>query len=125
MLGMLFDIPNERLPRKLPVAPHNAYSESSIHWEKLHGEIYPRDQWETLIIDKLGEYLDWPDAKYEYHAIDDPHQAYVQDSADYPKEMFLESKVYQSWKTRKTRGPGLLCATGLGTFAPFLTQPYP
>ena len=122
---MLLDITNERLPRTLPVAPRDSYHRSSIHWEKVHGEVNSSDQRETLILDKLGEYFDWPDARYEYPEIDDRHQAYVHDSADYPKEMFLESQVYQSWKTRKIRGPGLLCATGLGASPPFLEQLYP
>ena len=123
---MVFDIANERLPKTLPVAPRDSYHGSSIHWEKVDWRVCSRDQRETLILDKLGGYLDWPDAKYEYHVIDDPHQAYVHESADYPREMFLESKVYQSWKTRKTRGPGLLCAIGSGTSHLFLEQkPFP
>ena len=122
MLGMVFDIANERLPRTLSVAPLDSYHESSIRWQQIDRKICSHDQQETLILDKLGEYLGWPRAKYEYPAIDDRHQAYVRDSADYPKEMFLESNVYQSWKTRKTRGPGLLCATGLGTSYLFLQQ---
>ena len=125
MLGMLFDITNERLPRTLPVAPPDSYHESTKHWEKVDWKVCSHDQRETLILDKLGPYLNWPGAKYEYHAIDDPHQTYVRDSADNPKEMFLESKVYQSWKTRKTRGPGLISATGLGASPPFLERPYP
>ena len=122
MVGIVFDIANERLPRTLPVAPRYSYHGSSINWEKVHGEVYSHDQRETLILDKLGDYLDWPNARYEYPVIDDRHQAHVLDSADYPKEIFLESKVYQSWKTRKTRGPGLLCATGLGASPPMFEQ---
>ena len=113
MVGIVVDA-NERLPRTRPVAPRDAYHGNSIHWEKFHGEFYTRDLWETLILEKLGGYLDWSRAKYEYPAIDDRHQAYVYQSVDYPRESFLESEVYQSWKTRKTRGPGLLCAIGLG-----------
>ena len=122
---MLLDITNERLPRTLPAAPRDSYHGSSIHWEKVHEEVYSSDQREILILEKLGGYLDWSRAKYEYPAIDDRHQAQVLDSADYPKEMFLESKVYQSWKTRKTRGPGLLCATGLGASPLMFEQPCP
>ena len=114
MLGTLFEITDARLPRTLPVAVVDSYHESSIHWEKVDGKICSRGQRESLIIEKLGGYLDWPGAKYEYHVVDDTHQACVHNSADYPKEMFLESKVYQTWKNRKTRGPGLLYATGLG-----------
>ena len=119
---MVFDIANERFPRTLPDAPLDSYPGSSILWEKVDGKICSRDQRETLILDKLGGYLDWPRAKYEYPAIDDRHQACVYDSAEYPRESFLESKVYKAWKTRKTRGPGLLCATGLGTSHLFLEQ---
>ena len=122
MVGFVFDIANERLPRTPSVAPHNAYPESSIHWEKFTGEVCSRDQWETLILEKLGGYLDWSRAKYDYPAIDDRHQAEVYQSIDYPQESFLASKVYQSWKTRRTRGPGLLCAIGSGTSHLFLEQ---
>lgn len=125
MVGMVFDIANERLPRTLPLAPPDSYHGSGIHWEKVNGEVHSRDQRETLILEKLGRYLGWSGARYEYPVVDDRHQAYVYDSAEYPRESFLESKVYQSWKARKTRGPGLLCATGLGASPPFFEEQFP
>ena len=114
MIGIAFEITNEQLPRTLPLAPCDPYHGSSIQWEKVDGELYSRRQRETLILEKLGGYLDWPSVEYDYPVLDDRHQAYVYESIDYPRESFLESTVYQPWKTRKARGPGLLCAIGLG-----------
>ena len=62
-------------------------------------------------------------AEYEYPSFDDPHQENTARSVEYTKEPFLESDVYQAWKTRKTRGPGLLCATGLGKLLDLIICP--
>ena len=125
MIGIAFDILHERLPSTLPLAPCDPYHESSIHWEKVDGELYSRHQLETLILEKLADYLDWPSAEYAYPVLDDRHQAHVHRSIGFPRESFLESNAYQSWKTRKARGPGLLCAIGLGTSRLFLGQKVP
>lgn len=69
---------------------------------------------QAFILQHLGEFIDWHMAQYEYPSFDNPHQDNIVRSAEYMKEPFLESNVYQAWKTRKTRGPGLLCATGHG-----------
>ena len=69
---------------------------------------------QDFILQHLGEFIGWHRARYEYPSYDDPHQDNIVRSAEYTKEPFLESNVYQAWKTRKTRGPGLLCATGEG-----------
>ena len=69
---------------------------------------------QAFILQHLGEFIDWHMAPYEYPSYDDPHQDNIVRSAEYTKEPFLESNEYQAWKTRKTRGPGLLCATGGG-----------
>lgn len=127
MLGTLVETTDERLPRTIPpITPGDSHHGSNIlvRWEKVDEKLCSRDQRETLILNELGPYLDWPQAKYEYHAIDDSHQASVHDSTNYPKEKFLESRIYQSWKNRRTRGPGLLCATGEGASLLFLEQPY-
>ena len=125
MFGTLYEIVNERLPRGHPVAAREPDHAFNIRWEKVDQKACSPNQLQTFILDKLGHYLGWPLAKYEYPVVDDPHQDYISRSADYPNEKFLESKVYQSWKARKTRGPSLLCATGLGVSPSLIEQQSP
>ena len=120
---MLYEIVDERLPMEHAIGRSDS---PSIHWEKVDHRYCSPDQRQAFILQKLGDYLDWPLATYEYPSVDNPHQHNVDCSSDYAKEMFLESKVYQAWKNRKIRGPGLLCATGAGlsTPPPFFLENY-
>ena len=111
---MLFEVVNERLPRDQPSGSYNSDHGFSIHWKKHdQGDCSP-DQLQAFIFQKVGEFIGWPLVLYDYPHFDDTHQYNIDRSADYTREVFLESNVYQAWKTRKTRGPGLLCATGSG-----------
>ena len=114
MVGMLFEVVDERLPRVHPSGSYNSKHVSSIHWEKHNHRDYSPDQLQALIFQTVGEFIAWPLVLYEYPALDDTHQYNIHRSADYTREVFLESNVYQAWRTRKIRGPGLLCATGSG-----------
>lgn len=120
---MLYQVVDERLPRDHPVVPrHSEYYGSSILWEKIDQKHCPPDQQQAFILRELGTMIGWGMVVYEYPPCDDTHQCNIDRSANYSKEAFLESKVYQAWKTRKTRGPGLVCAIGPGESALFLCR---
>ena len=119
---MFYEIVNQRLPREKPVGQSSSCLESRIHWEKIGEEICSPEQPHAIILRELGPFIGWPLATYDYPAVDDLHQFHVDRSANYVKEAFLESSVYQAWKNRKARGPGLLCATGSGMSTSLLKQ---
>ena len=114
---MLFEVVDERLPKDRPIQSYSSKRDISMEWKKVDHRHCSLDQQQAFICQKLGDYLDWPQAVHEYAYYDDIHQFNIGRSAEYDREVFLESKVYQAWKTRKIRGPGLLCATGLGLSA--------
>lgn len=114
MIGTVFEIVNERLPRDQHVGPRGSSYGSNRLWEKVDQKHCSPDQMQAFILKHLGDFIGWSMAKYEYPSFDDRHQANIPRSAEYTSERFLESDVYQAWKTRKTRGPGLLCVTGQG-----------
>ena len=120
---MLYQIVDERLPRDHSVVPHDSepYG-ASIPWEKVDQKHCSPDQQQAFILRELGIMIGWGMAVHEYPPCDVLHQYNVDRSADYTKEAFLESKVYQAWRNRKTRGPGLICATGSGESILFLCR---
>ena len=111
---------NQRLPRVSLAGPRSSDNDPSIHWKQFDQKYCAPDQRPAFILQRLGDFLGWKLAIYEYPQFDDPHQESVIRSADYTKEIFLDSEVYQAWKGRKTRGPGLLCAIGAGKSVPSL-----
>ena len=115
---MVFEILDERSSNYQPAGPrHMSYlSGHYTTWEKVDQKHCSPDQVQTLILQRLGDYIGWRLAKYEYPSFDDPHQDNIARSAEYANEPFLETNVYQKWKTRKTRGPSLLYAIGHGKF---------
>ncbi len=118
---MLFEIVDKRLPRDYPVEPlRDSSNASSMHWKKVDQTYCSPDQRQSFILKELGDLIGWDLATYEYSSFDDTHQYYVHHSAGYADEMFLNSEIYQAWKNRKTRGPGLLCAIGSGMDSCFL-----
>ena len=108
MVGMLYEVVDQRLPRDLPVGQSNSCLEASIHWKKIDEEYRSPELQHAIILRKLGPLIGWHLATYDYPAFDDFHQVLVDHSANYAKEAFLDSSVYQAWKNRKARGPGLL-----------------
>ena len=109
---MVFEIVDERLP-KVPTVEY--YDSKRVHdasWNKVDDGDCSPDERPAFILQRLGDLLGWHLAMYEYPAFDNTHQDNVHRSVHYTKEAFLETKVYQAWKTRKIRGPGLLCVTG-------------
>lgn len=123
MIGMLYQIVDERLPRDHPLVLRDSEPYGcSIPWEKVDQKHCSPDLQQAFILRELGIVIGWGMAVHEYPPCDDPHQYNVDRSADYTKEAFLESKVYQAWRSRKTRGPGLICATGSGESVLFLCR---
>lgn len=114
MIGMVFDIVSNHPPRDQYVRPPRLNHGPNRLWEKVDQKSCPPDRMQAFILQHLGDFIGWRMAQYEYPSFDDTHQENILLSAEYSKEPFLESNVYQAWKTRKTRGPGLLCATGHG-----------
>lgn len=119
---MIYEIVDERLPRIHPIIARQCDPDCglNIHWEKVDQENHSPDQRQAFILQKVGEFIGWGRVTYEYPVFDDPHRHNIESSAFYARELFLESKAYQAWKTRKTRGPGLFCVTGSGVSALFL-----
>ena len=116
MVGIVFEILDERLPRERPAGLPNSDPGSVVLWEKVDQKYCYPEQRHAFILKKLGDFIGWPKATYEYPYFDDTQQYNIDRSADYSKEVFLESKAYQDWKNRKIRGPGLLFVTGAGMF---------
>lgn len=124
MIGMVFEILKERPSNHQPLGPCYSNYAPDIRWEKVDQKHCSPDQMQAFILQRLGDFMGWRMATYEYPSFDDPHQDNIARSAEYTSESFLESNVYQNWKTRKTRGPSLLCATGNGRFHDSFISPY-
>ena len=119
MIGTLFEIVDERLPNALSIERQQSNPVSATAWRKVDLRDCSPGQRQAFILHKLGDLIGWHLATYEYPAFDNTHHLNVACSANYAKEHFLEYEAYQAWKTRRTRGPGLLCVTGHGMCAPF------
>lgn len=141
MVDMVFEIVNERLPRKnliepgslsrnLPRGPSSLPYQFSITknvlqqkldapdcpadglWKKMDEVDCAPDQQQIYILRCLEEFLGWDMAIYEYPSYDDEHQYHI--SHHKVGVDFLKYDHYQAWRNRKVPSPGLLCVTGSG-----------
>ena len=69
----------------------------------------------SYFLNRLGPFLGWPGAVYDFPGLDDSHHRYVEACAEGTCEVFLGSPAYLGWKNRKTPGPSLLYSSGPGT----------
>lgn len=63
MVGMVFELVNERLPRKLPAGLPNSEHRSVILWEKVDRKYCSLEQRHAFILERLGDLIGWSRAR--------------------------------------------------------------
>ena len=106
MVRKVYMLVDSRLPSR-PNKSH--YNRAQTIWMSV-GNNEPL----SYFLNRLGPFLGWQGAPYDYPGLDDPHHRYVEACAESTCEVFLGSPAYLGWKNRKTPGPSLLYSSGPG-----------
>ena len=109
MVRKVYMLVDQRLPSRYE-APKPSINWAGTEWRKLdHTEPM------SFYLSRLGTYIGWPGATYDFPGLDDSHHRYVETCMENTCQVFLDSPAYSGWKYRKTPGPSLLYSSGPGT----------
>lgn len=92
-----------------------ANSAVDIIWQNIDRSQGSISQQQSFIHKRIGEFVVWLMIEHEFDYLANGPNFFLGSCGEHTCDDFLGSKAYQEWKTRKTRAPSLLYASGKGT----------